>query len=182
MTNHQQQPQGPPRQGPFSPLRIARMSKRRATAQRAPMMARAGGSTERQPDAGQIPPLAVNPARTGFAGRVFGLEQRMEQDLGTPTIVVSFRLARWTREQQPLPHLSVEMRGTSLKGSISDFDWVQLPPSYNPNRPIARLTNLTTGQTVEMHGFRRQQLLARLLYVFFAAIFLFIVVLVLSHL
>jgi Tetratricopeptide repeat len=92
---------------------------------------------------GEQPKFAVEPAPQGLIGQVSAVWPLDATSIG-------FRLRPWSPENETLPEVPVEMRGPSRRGSIAPNDWVQLPVDERPVKPLLRVTNLTTGETVEM--------------------------------
>jgi hypothetical protein len=170
-------------QGFYNPRRIVRTAQRNQENLLAQMNRQVPQTpATRTPVPQQGSPLAVRPAPTGIAGRVYDVQQRAEQGDASPWVVLTFRLARWNQDQTPAPHVDVEMRGPSLRGSVRHGDWVQLPSGHDPNRPVDRLTNLTTGQQVEMRGRRAQGVYKRIFMTVWVGMALFIAVMILTHL
>jgi hypothetical protein len=101
-------------------------------------------------DAVRFPPLAVDPVADGIVGRVALLDLRGEGSARLQFRVLTFRLERMNPNGEPMSTMAVTMRGLSLDGSIHNGDWVQLPTARMPSRPLTRITNLTTGETVRM--------------------------------
>ena len=107
------------------------------------------------------PPLAVasgvGPPFTGRKGAVTGVARgcqvRQETaDAKTTWQILTFRLDRFDEAGRPLPSVSVEMRGTRLKGYINDGEWVEVPGDLEAEGLLEpkRVRNLTTASWVEV--------------------------------
>lgn len=96
--------------------------------------------------AGSGRPLALQPTKGRVSGRVQHLQQRYDRG----GLVVTFRLLL-SADQPPLP---IEMRGSRLRGSVTNDDTIELPDEWEIRRAIHHFTNLTTGEQVEMQGRR----------------------------
>ncbi len=64
--------------------------------------------------------------------------------------VLSFRLDRFDDEGRPLPSIRVEMRGVSLRGSVSDGETVEVPGASRAGQLLKakRIQNVSTGSQV----------------------------------
>jgi hypothetical protein len=83
-------------------------------------------------------------------GTVSGFQQRWEQR--STTIVWNFRIERRAADGQPLPRVSVEIRGHSIEGSIVNGDVVEFNASYQPDKTfkVSRIRNLTSNSVVQV--------------------------------
>lgn len=99
---------------------------------------------------------ATQPPRAAASGqrlgRADGVQTRVEShghERSSET-VLSFRLVEGTGERP----VEVELRGTSLSGSIRDGDWIEVPDRLDRSGrlEVAAAHNLTTGSQVTARG------------------------------
>jgi hypothetical protein len=105
------------------------------------------GAAARPPE----PSLAVAPSGKGLVGTV-ALRQRLSEWDSTrrQRQVLLLRIARREPDGRAGSVFAAEMRGPSIRGGIEVGDSVELPSRWRPGRPLLRLTNLTTGERVEI--------------------------------
>jgi hypothetical protein len=98
-----------------------------------------------------VPVLAVAPSGNGLVGTVTGRQRLSEWDsTRRQRQLLLLRITRRGPGGQPGAVFAAELRGRSIRGGIEVGDWVQLPPRWRPGQPLRSLTNLTTGEQVEV--------------------------------
>jgi hypothetical protein len=95
--------------------------------------------------------LAVRPSGNGIVGTVAARQRIAEWDnTRRQRQILLLRITRRGPDGQEGAVFAAEMRGPSIRGGIEVGDWVELPPRWRPGRPLLDLTNLTTGEHVEV--------------------------------
>lgn len=95
--------------------------------------------------------MAKDPMQETLEGTVSGMQQRVEPRAGGPVLVWNFRLERFAPGREPLPRVSVEMRGRTFSGSIANGDVVRVLGRADAGTVrVRRAENLTSRATVEV--------------------------------
>jgi hypothetical protein len=94
-------------------------------------------------------------------------------------LIWDFRLERTDERGQPLPRLSVEMRGSSFRGSIANGDVIEVDAPASPGQLIqpSKVRNVTAGTVVTATGagfLRASKWIGLVLLLVFAAVFIFV--------
>ena len=102
-------------------------------------------SDERRTDTA---PVVARP-RT-YVGVARAVQLRTEPRGQTSWQILSFRLDRFDGDGRPLQSIRVEMRGVSLRGSVSDGETVEVPVASQPGELLKakRIQNVSTGSPV----------------------------------
>lgn len=85
-----------------------------------------------------------------YVGVARAVQLRTEPRGQTTLQVLSFRLDRFDDEGRPLQSIRVEMRGVSLRGSVSDGETVEVPGGSRAGQLLKarRIQNVSTGSPV----------------------------------